>query len=109
MPAGHKVGEPVPEVALPDIEGQFVELEDFSGEVVMVLFWNGLSRHGVVQQGAGLTSTMVLDQQFTAGRFFEAIGTPSAVLVDAEGRIASEVAVGAPAVPGLAGASRAES
>jgi hypothetical protein len=57
----------------------------------------------------GLTSTMVLDQQFTAGRLFGAIGTPSAVLVDAEGRIASEVAVGAPAVLGLAGASRAES
>jgi hypothetical protein len=57
----------------------------------------------------GLTSTMVLDQQFTAGQVFGAIGTPSAVLVDAEGRIASEVAVGAPSVLGLAGASRAES
>ena len=52
---------------------------------------------------------MVLDQQFAAGRAFGASGTPSAVLVDAKGRIASEVAVGAPAVLGLAGASRAES
>ena len=42
-------------------------------------------------------------------RAFGATGTPSAVLVDAEGRIASDVAVGAPAVMGLAGASRAES
>ena len=32
MPAGFKIGEPVPEVALPDIEGQTVELEDFIGE-----------------------------------------------------------------------------
>jgi thiol-disulfide isomerase/thioredoxin len=40
MPAGPKVGEPVPEVALPDLEGQTVELEDFRGEVTMVLFWN---------------------------------------------------------------------
>ena len=57
----------------------------------------------------GLTSPVILDQQFTAGRAFGVSGTPSAVLVDAEGRIASEVAVGAPAVLGLAGASRAES
>ena len=55
-----------------------------------------------------LTSTVVLDQQFAAGRAFGASGTPSAVLVDAEGRIASEVAVGAPAVLRLAGASQAE-
>ena len=40
MPAGPKVGEPVPKVALPDIEGQTVELEDFRGEETMVLFWN---------------------------------------------------------------------
>jgi thiol-disulfide isomerase/thioredoxin len=138
MPAGPKVGEPVPEVALPDLEGQTVELEDFRGEVTMVLFWNpgcGFCQQMlpdlkaweedppgdapkllVVSAGTeeanreqGLTSTMVLDQQFTAGRVFGATGTPSAVLVDAEGRIASEVAVGAPAVLGLAGASRAES
>ena len=70
---------------------------------------SGLCRHGGGQQGAGPNSTTVLDQQFTAGRAFGASGTPSAVLVDAEGRIASEVAVGAPAVPGPAGASRAES
>ena len=138
MPAGPKVGEPVPEVALPDLEGQTVELEDFRGEETMVLFWNpgcgfcqqmlpdlkaweedppgGAPKLLVVSAGTeeanreqGLTSTMVLDQQFTAGQVFGAIGTPSAVLVDAEGRIASEVAVGAPAVLGLAGASRAES
>ena len=40
MPAGPKVGEPVPEVALPDIEVQTVELEDFRGEETLVLFWN---------------------------------------------------------------------
>jgi hypothetical protein len=39
---------------------------------------------------------------------FGASGTPSAVLVVATGRIASEVGVGAPAVLGMAGASPAE-
>ena len=56
-----------------------------------------------------LSTRVVLDHHFAAGRAFGASGTPSAVLVDAEGRIASEVAVGAPAVLDLAGASRAES
>jgi hypothetical protein len=49
-----------------------------------------------------LNSTVVLDQQFSVGRAFGASGTPSAVLVDKEGKIASGVAVGAPAVLELA-------
>ena len=52
----------------------------------------------------GLNSTVVLDQQFSVGRAFGASGTPSAVLVDGRGNVASEVAVGAPAVLKLAGA-----
>jgi hypothetical protein len=50
----------------------------------------------------GLTSTTVLDQGFDVGRAFGAPGTPSAVLIDAEGRIASGVAVGAQEVMALA-------
>ena len=53
-------------------------------------------------QAMGLTSPVVLDQDFSVGRAFGAGGTPSAVLVDAEGRIASPVAVGAQAVLALA-------
>ena len=136
--AAQKVGEEAPEVKLPDLEGNTVELADFKGQETLVLFWN--PGCGFCQQmlpeitqweenrpegaptllfvSAGtkeanrdmkLSSKVVLDQQFAAGRAFGASGTPSAVLVDAEGRIASEVAVGAPAVLGLAGASQAES
>lgn len=54
----------------------------------------------------GLSSTVVIDQQFSVGRTFGASGTPSAVVVDAEGRMASGVAVGAPAVLELAGADQ---
>ncbi len=53
-----------------------------------------------------LSSPVLLDQNFAAGRAFGASETPSAVLVDAEGKVASEVAVGAPAVLDLAGANR---
>jgi hypothetical protein len=54
----------------------------------------------------GLTSPVLLDQQFAVGRAFGASGTPSGVLVDAEGKVGLEVAVGAKAVLELAGASR---
>ena len=43
----------------------------------------------------GLRSPVVLDTDFTVGSAFDAGGTPMAVLVDAEGRIASGVAAGA--------------
>jgi len=46
-----------------------------------------------------LRSPVVLDQQdMSVGRLFGATGTPMAVLIDAEGKIASELAAGAPAV-----------
>jgi peroxiredoxin/uncharacterized membrane protein YphA (DoxX/SURF4 family) len=138
MPAAREIGEPAPEVKLADLEGTTVELEDFRGQQILVLFWNpgcgfcqqmlpeikqweenrpeGAPKLLFVSAGTEeanrdmkLSSKVVLDQQFAAGRAFGASGTPSAVLVDGEGRIASEVAVGAPAVLGLAGASRAES
>jgi peroxiredoxin len=135
VPAAQKVGEQAPGVKLPDLEGHTVELADFRGEETLVLFWNtgcgfcqqmlpdlkeweseapeGAPRLLVVSAGSeeankemGLTSPVLLDQQFAVGRAFGASGTPSAVLVDAEGKVASEVAVGAPAVWELAGAGR---
>ena len=42
----------------------------------------------------GLSSPVVLDQQFAVGQAFGAPGTPSAVLVDEEGKVASELALG---------------
>jgi len=130
--AAQKVGEQAPEVKLPNLEGKTVELADFRGEETLVLFWNpgcgfcqqmlpdlkqwesnvpkGAPRLLVVSAGTeeankemGLASPVLLDQQFATGRAFGASGTPSAVLVDAEGKVASEVAVGAPAVLQLAG------
>ena len=135
VPAAQKVGEAAPEVKLPDLEGNTVELADFRGEETLVLFWNpgcgfcqqmlpdlkeweatspeGAPRLVVVSAGSeeanremGLASPVLLDQQFAVGRAFGASGTPSAVLVDAEGKVASEVAVGAPAVLELAGAEQ---
>ena len=50
----------------------------------------------------GLRSLILLDEGFTTGHAFGAGGTPSAILIDSKGKIASEVAVGAPGVLALA-------
>ena len=131
------IGDSAPPVKLPDLGGSTVDLPDFKGIETLVLFWNpgcgfcqqmlddlkaleadppeGVPKMLVVSTGTvaenkamGLRSTVVLDQNFSVGSAFGASGTPSAVLVDAEGKVASEVAVGAPAVLGLAGANQAE-
>ncbi len=131
-PAVPKVGEPAPRFKLPDLTGKQMDLVDFRGNKMLVLFWNpecgfyqrmlsdlkaweakppkGAPKLLVVSTGTveankamGLRSPLVLDQGFSVGNTFGATGTPMAVLVDAEGKIASEVAVGAPAVLALAG------
>jgi peroxiredoxin/uncharacterized membrane protein YphA (DoxX/SURF4 family) len=135
MAAGPKVGESAPELKLPNLKGKNVNLAGFKGSETLVLFWNpgcGFCQQMlpdlkaweanspedapellVVSAGSeeankemGLTSPVLLDQNFATGRTFGASGTPSAVLVDAEGKVASEVALGAPAVMELAGAGR---
>jgi hypothetical protein len=50
----------------------------------------------------GLESTVVLDNERSVMQAYGATGTPNAVLVDGEGRIASSVVVGANAVMALA-------
>ena len=55
-----------------------------------------------MNQALGLSSPVLLDGGFTIGPKFGVNGTPMAVLVDAEGKIASEVAAGAPDVLALA-------
>jgi hypothetical protein len=43
----------------------------------------------------GLQSTVVLDQGASIGPAFGAHGTPMAILIDAEGNVASRIAIGA--------------
>ena len=58
-----------------------------------------VSTGGVRENRAlGFRSRVVLDDGFEAARAFGSPGTPSAVLVSSEGRISSDMAVGAQAV-----------
>jgi peroxiredoxin len=124
LPPPAKKGEKAPEVRLADLAGKAVSLEGFRGRPTIVLFWNpgcgfcqeildeikawerkvsgDAARLLVVSGGTvrdnraqGFLSPVVLDRDFDAGHAFGAQGTPSAVLVDAAGSIASAVATGA--------------
>jgi methylamine dehydrogenase accessory protein MauD len=125
------IGQCAPALALPDLEGKTIDLAGFEGSSTLVLFWRpscgfcqqmlpelkkwerkrppGSPRLLVVSTGAveenramGFTSPVVLDAEGAAMRSFGATGTPMAVLVDAEGRVASSLMVGAAAVMALA-------
>ncbi len=129
-PSPRQIGDPAPALTLPDLRGNPVNLADVQGHSTLILFWNPgcgfcarmlddlraweaapspqAPRLLMVSTGdrqsnelMGLTSIVVLDQGFTTGRAFGATGTPSAVLVDAAGRIGSPLTVGGPAVLGL--------
>lgn len=128
LPPGR--GEPLPPFALPDLEGRTVSAADLDGGGTVVLFWNpGCAfcqqmlpdlkqwetrrrdddpRLLVVSTGTveanlamNLHSTVVVDPSFEVGRAVRVPGTPSAVLVDGEGKLASELAVGVPGVMAL--------
>jgi methylamine dehydrogenase accessory protein MauD len=127
------LGAEVPALELATLDGAHMSLADLRGRDSLLLFWNpdcGFCRemhdhllewersaNGVTPQlvvvssgdaestrAEGFRSRVLLDTEFTAGSVFGANGTPMAVLVDAEGRIASSVAAGADAVLALAGA-----
>jgi peroxiredoxin/uncharacterized membrane protein YphA (DoxX/SURF4 family) len=131
LPIALKIGDVAPAFSLPDLAGHLVHLSDFRGSTTLLLFWRpgcgfcqrmladlksweaqpqeGAPRLLVVStesvhdnQAMGLLSPIVLDQAtIRVGSLFGVTGTPMAVLVDAEGRIASDLAAGAPAVLAL--------
>jgi thiol-disulfide isomerase/thioredoxin len=132
MPPAPPVGSPAPKLQLLDLAGELLSLTDPDRDT-LVMFWNpncgfcarmledlrafeqappaGAPRLLLISTGSvadneamGLTAPIALDQRFGAGLAFGATGTPSGILVNGRGEIASELAVGAPAVMALAGA-----
>jgi peroxiredoxin len=129
--------DPVPDVELADERGAALSLRDaVTGEARLVLFWSATCGHcaamlddvlaleareegpGVVLVASGdsegireqgLRSPLLLDPGFAATAESLGVGgTPSALRVDADGRIASAVAVGAAGVLALAGPAAGE-
>ncbi len=132
MPQGLKIGDPAPQFELPDLNGETVRLADFKESPTLLLFWNpgcgfctqmlddiktweanphkGTPELIVVSTGSveinreqGFKSTVLIDEGFSIGNLFGVGGTPSAVMLSADGKVTSEVEVGGPAVFALAG------
>lgn len=116
-------GAPAPPLVFPDLEGRMFNLTELRGKPAIALFWNPgcgfcqqmtddlkiwekkalkagtqvvLISTGTIEANAksGFRSRVVLDQNFSAGKAFGVTGTPSALLLDQEGKIASKIAVG---------------
>ena len=136
LPAPVGLGDSVPSFRLADLTGNSLDLSTLRGHRTLLLFWNptcgfcqqmladvkGWERNPpkdapqllVISSGSfdanreqGFRSRVLLDPNFAAGHVFSAGGTPSAVMLDEEGKIASEVRVGASDVLELAGSARA--
>jgi peroxiredoxin len=134
-PKAVAIGDPAPEVNLPDLEGNAFNLSTMHGSDVAVVFWNPgcgfcnrmvddlnnwekdrpdgapeliLVSTGTPESNAahGFDSKVLIDQGFKVGRSFGATGTPSAVLIDPDGNVKSRVAVGAPGVFELIGSPK---
>jgi peroxiredoxin len=129
-PPGLPVGVEAPPFELPDLAGAERRLEDYRGSEIVVAFFSPycgycrqmsprlgkLSKTGrrvvLITQGEVADNTaladedswrcdVVRDDDWRVYRDYAVIGTPSGYLVDADGRIASQLAIGADAVLGL--------
>ena len=128
QPAVPTIGTPAPEIHLPSLTGDAIDLRSFRGADAALLFWNpscgfckkmlaelrewdGARPPGppsllVVSTGspeanqdlAELRSAVVLDETGKAMRAFGATGTPMAIRIDADGQVASAMQIGSTAV-----------
>jgi peroxiredoxin/uncharacterized membrane protein YphA (DoxX/SURF4 family) len=137
LPPPLKKGDRVPALRLADLNGRTVDFATLRGRRTLLLFWNSSCGFCeamledlkawertrpedapellVIAAGSseanrehGLRSRVLLDPNFRAGQLFGAGGTPSALVLDEEGRVASDVGVGAPAVFALTAAVPAD-
>jgi peroxiredoxin len=122
---------PAPDLVLQDVDGRSLRLSAFRGQRVLLLFWNAQCGHCralrptlerwlagesggnlqvlIVASGSPeanradpLPGALVLDPDFAVGLELGVTGTPAAIAIDSDGRIAAPVAVGGEAVMNLA-------
>ena len=125
-PSGPEIGAEAPDFTLPNLAGVDVSTGDLHGKESVLLFWNpgcGFCKRmqpdliewaasgdetinlvtvtsGTSEDAEQMTfaDTVLLDQRFATGRLFGASGTPSAIRVGEDGKIASKLAVGGPSI-----------
>ena len=127
-----KIGEAVPEFSLAAVQGQLVSNKDLSGHPTLAVFWSQTCPHCIAMMSElkkwdlekrpdepnlvvfsegdsaahselGLRSPIVLETGYKTAITLGMFGTPSAVLIDTDGVIVSEPAIGAPNIWSLIG------
>ena len=135
-PDASRIGQPAPDLELRDLDENRVELKDLYGDRTVAIFWNPgcgfcqqmlpalkalelsspehTTQLVVISSGNpdqirqdGLRSPVLLDPNAEAMRAFGAGGTPMGVVIE-NGRIASPIAAGGPAVLELIGVDRGD-
>lgn len=131
------VGSPAPAFALLDLSGKTVDSAHFNGNGTLLVFWNPACgfcqrmlpqlkdwekaksekapRLVLISSGSpeanlsmALSSTILMDDKFAVGQRYGASGTPSGLLIDADGKVATGLAVGEPAIMGVLTGSKIE-
>ncbi|MFN0278350.1 MAG: MauE/DoxX family redox-associated membrane protein [Pyrinomonadaceae bacterium] len=130
--SNNKIGEIIPEFSLADIKGIEIGNDYFKGKQTLVAFWSPTCPHCVEMMSDlrewdetkdkddphlivfsegeksthdefGLTSPIILEKDYKTAAEFGMFGTPSAVLVNENGTIISETALGASDIWALVG------
>ena len=128
----NKVGQSIPAFSVEDISGRKISSDDLKGHQTLVTFWSptcpfcqqmlddlrewekvkGKDDPALVvfsdgeadeHDKIGLRSPLILDKGHQTAAGFGMFGTPSAVLIDEDGRFISETATGAPDIWALVG------
>jgi thiol-disulfide isomerase/thioredoxin len=129
-----KIGQIVPDFELNDLDGRTIASRELFGRPTLVAFWsltcphcsemaeqireweksNGLDDPRLLlfsdgdideHRKVGITSPIIIDKAYGTSAKFGMYGTPSGVLIDENGRIASETAIGASNIWALIGRS----
>jgi thiol-disulfide isomerase/thioredoxin len=127
-----KIGESVPEFSIEDISGKQISRNNFQGKKTLVTFWSLTCPHCInmmedlrewdnqkgqdepnllvfsdgeteAHKSLNLKSPILIDKEYKTAQNFGMHGTPSAVLVNEDGRIVSETAIGAEQIWALVG------
>ena len=135
QPTALPLGAPAPPFQLPDLDGALVDSASLIGQPTLLLFWNpGCAychqllptvrdwearqpdrslRLLVISEGTveanralGFQATVLRDDTLAVGMLYGVTGTPSAILIGADGAVASALAVGGAQIVALAAADQ---
>ena len=127
-----KIGENIPDISMKDINGKTIDRSYFTGKPTLVTFWSptcsfcekmmddirewDASKNGdspnllIFADGdkddhleLGLKSPLILDTGMNTAASFGMFSTPSAIMVDEDGKFVSETAIGAADIWALIG------